>query len=686
MKNYFLSITLFLFSFLNESCSQNYSFSITNSGKRVCMVESVADTVNMKIKIMFLDASQNNQYPSYVYRRALGSTNWQSVASNLPAGTVSWTDNNVSKGERWEYQVRRKNTWSYENVNYDAIGYTIGSLLYDNTNYKGQVVLLVANDVVNNLQAKYNRLKKELTADGWFVNEIIVTRASGWDSGNAVVGIRKQISDIYDAAPSNDKPKCLFILGHVPLPRSGDGTLLPSDGHEEHMGARGCDAYYADVNGVYTDVNTYVKSNQNNVLFQNRPGDFKWDQETFPSDIELAFGRVDFADLDNATSEMKMIENYLDRLSNYKNVASGFNMGDKCGFFDGYENSADASFRSLPGISSSKKLFENSNGAPHPQWVKNNGPFKIYMQNTSTPEAEEWTTYGMNATVFTSDQSGWGYGDVPQNSTIYSRIRSLLGINTKCLTVIWTTAATNVFHQAGAGEPFGFAMKTIMNHNKTNKYLEKPEQFYDHQYYWNRTHFSFYGDPTFNLFQINPPTGLTLTNVGGKAQLQWTASADNTVKGYHIYESTGEFGKFQRITTYPVKTTSYTLSNYTNGHWYMVKAVKIIESGSGMFWHPSLGISVLGNLSITSTNVRPMLTSTTINPNPAISSFKIESSKPITDVRIFDLKGKLMLTERSYRLTSKNLDISSLKSDLYICRVTYEDASDSYHKIIKIAN
>ena len=586
---YFL---LFAMLFGVFACSQNYTFDFNTSGRRVCLVSTQVYLNTPSVKLFFHDSISNTTEPLAVYRRLLGSQTWANVASALTPGTGHWVDSNVNAGEIWEYQVKRQNTWTYKGNTYDAIGYTIGALLPDNTNYKGQMILLVANDIPTSLTAKYVRLKKELTHDGWFVNELIVPKATSWDSGNEVVTIKNQITTIYNNAPQTDKPKVIFILGHVPLPRSGSANITSPDDHIENRGARGADAYYADVNGVYTDTATFNPYGLATNLAINLPGDFKWDQDFFPSDIEMAFGRIDFEDLTEvALTELTMVENYLDRLSDYRNVASASNMGDKSAFYFGFDNSNDASFRNLLNISAPKKVFQNYNGHNHNQWVQNNGPFKIYMQNIVIPEISHWQTYGMDATVYSSDQSYWGFGDVPQPGGNYSRIRSLLGFDSKCLIALWTTTGVNLFHQSCTGQALGVSMKDIMNHNQVNQYYEKPPQEYDEQDSWNRTHFAFYGDPTINLYQVEPASNLLVSESNGNAILDWSPSPDTSVIGYHIYESATEFGIFNRITSSPLNSNSFTVNNYQNGYWYMVKAVKVIETGCGQFLHPSIGIS-----------------------------------------------------------------------------------------------
>lgn len=672
----------FFLLFLGNINAQNYTFNFDVTGQRVCLLSSEVSISNKEVKILFLDSLSNTSRQSDVYRRRYGSTEWTLVASSLIAGTGHWIDNNVNEGEIWEYQVKRSKTWNYEGVKYDAIGYTMACMMHDNTNYKGQLILLVANDIPINTPAKYNRLKKELTSDGWFVNEIIVPKSTNWDSGNEVVTIKTKIVNVYSGAPSNDKPKALFILGQVPLPRSGASSVVAPDDHVENKGARGCDAYYADIDGVYTDTATYNPGGLVTPLAINLPGDFKWDQDFFPSDIEMAFGRIDFADIsDVALTELQMIENYLDRLSNYKNVATGFEMGNKSGFFFGYDNSNDGSYRSLLNISKPKDVYQNYTGPNHNQWVKNNGPFSIYMQNLVVPSLSDWTTYGMDATVYSSDQSYWGFGDVPQPAGVYSRIRSLLGIESKCLVTLWTTTGINIFHQACSGEPLGISMKTIMNHNSINNYLEKPQQEYDAKNWWNRTHFAFYGDPTINLYQVHPPKDITLTSVNNKAQLSWLSSSDAIILGYQVYESTSEFGVYNKISTSIVTDSKFIIDNYINGNWYMVKAVKVIESGCGQFLHSSMGIDLQSNLVISETEDE-LSGGISIYPNPTSNFINVLCDTEIKVYKVMDAKGKVVI-EKSINSIDFIIDLSPLSSGIYIIKLVKQNGDYIARKLVK---
>lgn len=677
-------ISFIIVLFTNLS-AQNYTFNFNINGSRVCLAECEVDMVTPAVTVKLLDASSNSSLSSDIYRRSLYGTgnDWVLVAENLPAGTAEWIDSNVSLGEVWEYKIKRNDTWTYAAQTYDAVGYTVGSLLKDNSDYQGQMILLVANNVVDELPEKYNRLKKEITADGWFVNEIIVDKAASWYSGDTILGIKSQINTIYNSAPENDKPKVIFILGHVPMPRSGSTFVTAPDGHDQNKGARGFDGFYADIDGIYTDTATFNPGGLQSDFAINIPGDFKWDQDFFASDIEIAFGRVDFTDIDDYDlTEIEMTERYLDKLSNYKNVSAGFEMGEKTAFYFGYNNSNDGTFRTLPNISKSENVYQNTIGGTHPQWVQENGPFKIYMQNQQLPDISQWNTYGMNATVFTSDQSYYGYNDVPQNNYVYSRIRALLGSDTKCIVSLWTTTGVNNFYQACVGDAFGLGIKEMMNHNAVNNNIEKAPQEWDSQDWWNRTHFAYNGDPTVRLYQVKPASNLLIQNVDNQAVLSWSSSEDADIAGYHVYKSDEEFGIYTRISTNLIAENSFIDTEYEQFNWYMVKPVKIMESGCGKFLQPGLGIFVEGDFLI-SEKTPLSYKSINIYPNPASSLITVKSEATILNIDIYTPEGKCVVNYKSSPQKSVQMDVSELNAGIYFINIETIDDSIVKKLIVK---
>ncbi len=635
MKKYhYLFILLFLTNTLIAQLP--FAYDNNNTGRRVVLIQAIVSEIPARITIQLLDAAANPTESIKIFRRPLMTTgsDWQ-LQATLTGGTTQWVDNNVSVGQVWEYQVKRTTN------NGDAIGYTTGCIKYDQSNYRGRMILLCDSSLLLPLTLEIDQLKKDLTGDGWFVEQLAVNKAIGWYSGATVVQVKQKIKTVYDAAPSNDKPQVLFLLGHIPMPRSG-GNGYPPDEHDENKGARGADVYYADIDGVFTDNATYNPGNLVTPLAINLPNDYKWDQDFLPSNIEIAFGRVDFTDLTQSyptKTDTELIRGYLNRLHSYKIVATGWNMGNKMAFNFGYDNSNDGTYRSLIPIAGKENIVQNNGTTPHPEWVKNNGPFLFYMQNVQVPELAEWNTHGMNATVYSSDQSYYGFGDVPE-SNLYSKIRALLATDTKNLVNLWTTTGINIFHQPGAGVPFGIACKQIMNHNSNNNILEKPSQTYDTPDWWNRTHFQYHGDPTLRFFQVVPPTNLVVGGSITNPQLKWNKSTDASVVGYHVYKANAEFGKYEKITTSIVTDSFYNLNNPIINEWYMVRAVKLQVTGSGTFYNPSQGIFTIYSAPTAIVNVS-LGKQIKIFPNPAIDKiYVVAPNAIIKNIRMFNLQGQ----------------------------------------------
>lgn len=220
-----------------------------------------------------------------------------------------------------------------------------------------------------------------------------------------------------------------------------------------------------------------------------------------------------------------------------------------------------------------------------------------------------------------------------------------------------------------------------MNHNATNQHLEKPQQQYDTEAWWNRTHFEIWGDPTISLYQVKPVNNLTLTNVSGNPVLQWSPSTETGVLGYHIYESTTEFGVYQRINSSLITTTNYTISNYNPNHWYMVKAIKIMESGCGKFLQASIGKSIQVDLGLTAPNVQNT-TSILVFPNPVTDFLTIQSKSKLQKIRVYNNLQQLVFELKPTDLIA-TIDCSSWQTGLYFVEVVDEVGELSKIKIIK---
>ncbi len=683
-------LILFSLSFGNMNITGQIlaGYDYAAEGHKICLVESEYLENTKQIKLKFLDASLNNAHTFKVYRRPLygKSIDWIEVSPDLTPGTQEWIDTDVEEGDVLEYQVKRS---IGDQI---AIGYTLGAANYDQSNYKGEMILLVAADMATNLPQEIFQLKQNLTGDGWFVNELIVSPGDEFfNDGAVVVEVKSKINEIYTNAPENDKPKVLFILGQVPLPRSGQGLQAP-DGHIEASGARGSDTYYADLDGIFTDTATYSIPEQSNEITRNFPGDYRFDQDKIPSDLELAFGRVSFkrAFSNNFNDEVSKTRLYLEKLHNHRHVVDSEKIPNQVAFYEsGYSNSTDASYRCLPAMVGADNIVASGvqTEAGHNQWVNTNGPFLWYMQNRFVPQPDEWDQLGMDALVFSSDQSNWGYGDIPTpgNTTGWATnmIRKTLGYSGKTLITLWTTSGINVFHQVGCGEPLGLVCKEVMDHDLDNQRLEKVEAPWDDTNWWNRTHFNFFGDPTLRLFQCRPPSNLTANTDSGAFQLVWDPSTDDQLLGYHVYKSSDQFGKFTKLTDQILIDNNFVDEEYNVGDWYMVRAVSRITSGSGAFIHPSQGVFIEGTLEVSS-SLETELDLIGIYPNPVENFLHLSQLQNVHAIEIFDINQKLL--QKIHVNDNQNklrINVSAYPSGSYELKI-FKSKGSQFQRFIKL--
>ena len=202
-----------------------------------------------------------------VFRKAPGATTWTKVnASPVAVGTTlaTWTDVNVNVGELYEYALATAGATT------KLYGYLLAGIKVDQTMAKGRVALVVAGDVPAFLPNEYAQFKADLVNDGWVVHEIPTARvasytANGTGPNDALgvptapyqtehINIRNQIVALYNTYPG--ELKNVIILGRVAVARAGHSGVGP-DGHGNRA-AFGADAYYADMDGAWTD----LKSNE----------------------------------------------------------------------------------------------------------------------------------------------------------------------------------------------------------------------------------------------------------------------------------------------------------------------------------------------------------------------------------------------------------------------------------------
>ena len=441
---------------------------------------------------------------------------------------------------------------------------------------------------------------------------------TGTPSDNLV--IRSQIKALYDAYPG--ELKNVILLGKVPVTRSGLSDDWGADGHGNKC-AYGTDAFYADMDGRWTDTNQNF-STQTGGSRINGPLDGKFDQrtifETGPGGtngaVELGFGRIDLSQ--GIVNDNEALRNYFNKLHRYKVASDDFRPGRRVCDRSGYPNVRETAVMSMPawvGMSNIEVIVDTglsvAAGDDADQAYSGlNGPYLFYFKGSAVPECGE----GGKAVFWTGMQSHWGYWyEADLVSSGANAMQKALGEDSFSLSFTWSIWGLRyIYHRMAMGLDAGDMMLQSINNNgwsNNGTYAYKYDNISNGDYHGS-LYMNHMGDPTLRLFMFVPPSKLAAVISSGHPSLIWIASPDAAVVGYHVYRSSGGTGVYQRLTSSPQSALTYDDPTVTSGQYsYMVRAVRLETSGAGTFYNPSLGIEQAVDLSGTPAAISIVTTS-----------------------------------------------------------------------------
>ncbi|CAM3102573.1 LamG-like jellyroll fold domain-containing protein [Rariglobus hedericola] len=536
-----------------------------------------------------------------IYRKAANVTTWGAALATLPANSTSWTDTAVSTGVLYEYKavLSGANTGVYWS-NSAPVGHILSGIKVDETQPRGRVVLVVTSDVQAALPTELAQFKSDFVADGWTVHEISCTRVAKYDAygvdtnGDGVadsgfpadhIALRNQIIALYNAYPG--EVKNVIILGRAPVARTGIAGINP-DGHGDRC-TLSADAYYADVNGTWTDTGNNFANTTNSI---NRPGDNRFDpiNTTQTGPVEMGFGRIDLSN--SIVFEYAALRTYLQKLHRYKTASADFQPGRKIAIRDGYSNVDETGWSTGPAVSGLVNV-DAFNRTDLPLPVSGNdadqaysalhGPYLFYFKGDGAPAFSP----GGKAVFVTGMQSNWGYWWETQNA-----MQTQLSEDNFTLSVTWSIWGVRYFyHRMAMGLDAGDMMRMSINNTSpvTGTYQWATDT-YGNGDYSGSLFMSHMGDPTLRLFMFEPPSDLAIRKNNNAPLLTWSASPATGVIGYHVYRASTAAGPFVRITSSPVAATQFVDSTTATGPVsYMVRAVRLETSASGSFYNASLG-------------------------------------------------------------------------------------------------
>jgi hypothetical protein len=562
-----------------------------------------------------------------IHRRLKGETVWVKQA-DLATTDTSYADPTAVEGVEYEYWMQR--TFSGISPT-NPMGYVAAGSKVPFIESRGTLLLVIDDTMVTPLAPEIAQLRDDLTGDGWNVQQIVALRSSTPPT------VKAQILAAYNAAPAS--VKSVYLLGHVPVPYSG---LINPDGHPDHYGAWPADGYYGDMNGTWTD--TTANSTQNATRIQNVPGDGKFDQSGIPSDLELQVGRVDLSNMTKAPApaiaETDLLRRYLRKAHDFRHVQGAYaNIRRVSLIRDGFGTFGSEDFASNGWATAFTCVGRTIDQAPANGWYTT-AATNTYLfghgdgggSYESASSVGSTTEFGRNASrvVFTQ-LFGSYHGDFDATNDF---MRAPLAGNADGtglgLSCCWAGRPAWFFHPCGMGETIGYSARISQNNDGTAyQFANFPTR---------GIHLALMGDPALRFHMVIPPRNLAATSASSQVSLQWDASTETNLLGYHVYRAATTAGPFTRLTTTPLATNSFTDATATAGqtYAYMVRTLKLESSPGGTYQNLSAGEYVTLTVNAGATGVPFNPGALTIQPvlsNQTILTWKDNASDE-TGVRV----------------------------------------------------
>jgi hypothetical protein len=500
-----------------------------------------------------------------VWRKLKGGTSWGSVVAGLAGSAVEWSDTNVEVGISYEYKVLRTTA----NLG-NGYGYVNAGIQLPMVEDRGTMVLVVDNSFTTSLSAQLVQLQTDLESEGWKVVRHNVSPTA------SVTSVKALIVSTYNADPTN--VKAVFLVGHVPVPYSGN---LAPDGHGEHYGAWTADVYYGEMNGSWTD-NTVNSTSAAWLENRNVPGDGKFDQTVIPTTVELAVGRVDMWNMPAfGQSEAQLLGNYLTKLSNWKRKVFTAQMrglvdDNFTGITDAFGQNAWRGYAPLVGPNNVQSLdyFSTLNNQSYMFSYGCGGGW--FTGANGVGDTPNFVSPGVK-TIFTVVFGSY-FGDWNNENNF---LRAPLASGTT-LASFWAGYPNWYIQHMGMGETIGHS--TVLTQNNAGHYEPTNPQ-------GNRVHIALMGDPSLRMHVVAPPTNVAASATSAtQASVTWTAASE-AVQGYHVYRYNASNQNWVRRTATPVVGNSFAdnITGLSGTVRYMVRALKLENSWSGSYNNLSIG-------------------------------------------------------------------------------------------------
>ena len=560
---------------------------------------------------------QANKIASQKLHRRLKNASgmpWE-LQATLASNATMYADSSAVPGIEYEYWLQR----SFAGLSPSpAVGYLSAGVKVPEVHQRGTLLLVVDDTLAAPLAPEIAQLTADLAADGWTVQSLLAPRAG------TPAAVKALIQSAYNADP--EQVKMVYLLGHVPVPYSGN---IGPDGHSNHVGAWPADGYYADMDGIWTDtsVSNTSASRPANV---NIPGDGKFDQSYLPSATELMVGRVDLHSMTKAPStaatELLLLRRYLRKAHDYRHKQGAYAAIPRRSLIrDGFGYFRGEAFAIAGWGWAFTTVGQDIDVAPSGQWFADayaGGKDYLVAYGNGGGSYESASTIGTTTdfglypsrAVFTS-LFGSYFGDWDADNVL---LRAPLAGNAAGdslgLTCFWGGRPNRFMHHLGMGETVGFA--TLVSHNAN---------FWSVRYQPNAyagVHCGLMGDPALRLHAVEPPRHLHATSANSQVTLAWNASSEPALQGYHVYRASTPAGPFTQLTEDPLTVTTYTDSTVTadQTYTYLVRTLKLESAPGGSYYNLSVGSALTLTARAASSAIPSNPTGLTVMPSNAVQA------------------------------------------------------------------
>lgn len=552
----------------------------------------VSDT-SPYITLSWTQRVQSNISAQKIHRRLKGQTTWVKLA-DLTTTQTSYIDSTAVPGVEYEYWMERTLTGLTPST---AQGYLAAGVKVPPIHTRGKLLLVVDSTMETPLAGEISQLRLDLAADGWEVRTIIAPRSG---TGVNAASTKALIKAEYDLDPAN--VKAVYLLGHVPVPYSGNHG---PDGHSDHVGAWPADGYYGEMNGTWNDTsvnNTSASRTQND----NIPGDGKFDLTYFNSLVELQVGRVDLHTMTKAptsgVTEVQRLRRYLKRAHDFRHKQGAYAAIPRRtlirdGFGHAFSSEPFAmtawagAFSAVGGTieeaPSGQWFFETYAGGKDYLWGHGcgGGSYESASSLGSTTDFGRKPSRVVFTSIFGSYHGDWD----ADNNLMRSAIAGNADGNSLGLCCFWAGRPGWFPHPLGMGETLGYMARATMNAGVTGGGTYRPSTSS-----FSATHIGLMGDPALRIHAVEPPRNLAATSSANTVSLSWTASTETGLAGYHVYRADNAAGPFVRLTTDPLTATTTTFTDDSaltsgNNHLYLVRTMKLESVPGGSYYNLSTG-------------------------------------------------------------------------------------------------